>query len=213
MNRMPTCPGYGRRTLRRIAGTALGAPAAGAALAQADTISDVPDSFGRIDAYRVEPQAADRARLVAYNGASEGSASGPNSRRRITLDTPLSEIITAAQPDRNDNLYQQRRDTAELLFRRSSGTGCCCAHRLLRPSFARTVGDARAFALNRQHWLNEKGAIRLASDFPVVPERHARRVEAAFANLAPHADRLMAAIAALNALRHGCQALMKHRTR
>jgi hypothetical protein len=119
---MSTFPGYWRRLLLRIAGTALGALAAGAALAQADTLSYVPDSFGRIDAYLVESQAANRARLVAYNGASEGSASGPNSRRRITLDTPLSETITAADLDCNNNLYQQRRDTTGLLFRRSSGS-------------------------------------------------------------------------------------------
>lgn len=65
------------------------------------------------------------------------------------------------------------------------------------------------FALNRQHWLNEKGAVRLAAGFPLVPERYAQRLEAAFAHLVPDAGRLQAAIAMLDVLRRDCEGLFE----
>jgi hypothetical protein len=69
------------------------------------------------------------------------------------------------------------------------------------------------FGLNQQHWLNEKGAVRLASEFPSVPECYAQRVEAALADLVPNADRLMTAISKLDALWRDCEGLIEHRAR
>ena len=53
------------------------------------------------------------------------------------------------------------------------------------------------FALNEQYWMNEKGAVALASAFPLAPPRLAERIGAAFARLTPAEDALTLAIAEL----------------
>jgi hypothetical protein len=66
------------------------------------------------------------------------------------------------------------------------------------------------FALNRVHWLNEKGAVRLTAAFPLAPERFAQRVEAALSGLSPDPVRLAAAVASLGAVRGEWAALLEH---
>lgn len=53
------------------------------------------------------------------------------------------------------------------------------------------------FALNDCYWMNEKGAVALASVFPLTPPRLAERIGAAFARLAPAEDALTLAIGEL----------------
>jgi predicted nucleotidyltransferase len=56
------------------------------------------------------------------------------------------------------------------------------------------------FALNERYWMNEKGALALATTFPQGPQRLAERVTEAFATLSPHEDRLVATVQALEKL-------------
>ena len=53
------------------------------------------------------------------------------------------------------------------------------------------------FALNESYWMNEKGAVALASRFRLTPERLSERIDGAFELLAPAEDALVAAIEAL----------------
>jgi len=53
------------------------------------------------------------------------------------------------------------------------------------------------FALNETYWMNEKGAVALASRFPLTPERLSERIDAAFGQLAPTEAALATAIEAL----------------
>lgn len=53
------------------------------------------------------------------------------------------------------------------------------------------------FALNDCYWMNEKGAVALASAFPLTPPRLAERINASFQKLAPSRDALTLAIAEL----------------
>lgn len=56
------------------------------------------------------------------------------------------------------------------------------------------------FALNECYWMNEKGAVALASAFPVTPPRLTERIDTAFAGLAPTEEALAQAIAHLDGL-------------
>lgn len=53
------------------------------------------------------------------------------------------------------------------------------------------------FALNETYWMNEKGAVALASRFPLTPARLSERIDGAFQLLAPAEDALATAIEAL----------------
>ena len=53
------------------------------------------------------------------------------------------------------------------------------------------------FALNETYWMNEKGAVALASRFPLTPARLSERIDGAFQLLAPAEDALAMAIEAL----------------
>ena len=53
------------------------------------------------------------------------------------------------------------------------------------------------FALNETYWMNEKGAVAIASRFPLTPARLSERIDGAFQLLAPAEDALATAIGAL----------------
>ena len=57
------------------------------------------------------------------------------------------------------------------------------------------------FALNECYWMNEKGAVAIASTFPFTPPRLSERIGAAFQRLAPTEDALTLAIEELEQLR------------
>ncbi len=56
------------------------------------------------------------------------------------------------------------------------------------------------FALNEQYWLNEKGAVALASTFERIPPDFKARAEAVFSHLAADAPALESALAVLDGL-------------
>ncbi|HEY1016338.1 MAG TPA: nucleotidyltransferase domain-containing protein [Herpetosiphonaceae bacterium] len=56
------------------------------------------------------------------------------------------------------------------------------------------------FALNRQHWLNEKGALALAAQFPIAPPYLQSRVGAVFAQIDESPGALAAAVSLLDSL-------------
>lgn len=56
------------------------------------------------------------------------------------------------------------------------------------------------FALNREHWMNEKGALALAARFPIAPEYLQSRVGAIFAQIDEAPGALAAALSLLDAL-------------
>jgi len=67
--------------------------------------------------------------------------------------------------------------------------GCCfCAVSCLMQTL---------FALNETYWMNEKGAVALASRFPLTLEQLSERIDRAFGQLAPDEDALATAIEAL----------------
>jgi nucleotidyltransferase-like protein len=63
------------------------------------------------------------------------------------------------------------------------------------------------FALNREHWLNEKGALRLAGRFRTAPPRFCERVEAIWAFVVKDPDSLKAALAMVRELNDEVQTL------
>lgn len=56
------------------------------------------------------------------------------------------------------------------------------------------------FALNETYWMNEKGAVAIASTFPLAPERLSERIDEAFRRLAPTEDALVQALEDLDDL-------------
>lgn len=65
------------------------------------------------------------------------------------------------------------------------------------------------FALNREHWLNEKGALRLAGRFRTVPPRFCERVEAIWGAVVKDPDSLKAALAMVRELNDEVQTLVE----
>jgi predicted nucleotidyltransferase len=64
------------------------------------------------------------------------------------------------------------------------------------------------FAINRTHWLNEKGAVALAETFPRKPARLGRRIEATFQLLDAKPESIRGAIANLEGLSKEIDALI-----
>ncbi|MBV8097572.1 MAG: nucleotidyltransferase domain-containing protein [Verrucomicrobia bacterium] len=65
------------------------------------------------------------------------------------------------------------------------------------------------FALNRQHWLNEKGALHLAGGFLIVPLGFCERVEEIWRSVVKDSDSLTAASAAIRDLTDEVKALVE----
>lgn len=63
------------------------------------------------------------------------------------------------------------------------------------------------FALNEQHWINEKGAVDLAETFSLKPARLRERIENVFERLAPDALALESALGLLEELVHDTEEL------
>lgn len=65
------------------------------------------------------------------------------------------------------------------------------------------------FALNREHWLNEKGALNLAGRFRILPPGFCERVEAIWGCVVKDSDSLAAAIAMVRELNDEVKALVE----
>jgi hypothetical protein len=65
------------------------------------------------------------------------------------------------------------------------------------------------FALNRQHWLNEKGALRLAGGFRTVPLRFCEKGEAIWGSVINDSASLTAALKMVRELKDEVQALVE----
>ena len=65
------------------------------------------------------------------------------------------------------------------------------------------------FALNREHWLNEKGALRLVGRFRSLPPRFCEKVEAIWGSVVKDPDSLKAALAMVRELNDEVQALVE----
>ena len=65
------------------------------------------------------------------------------------------------------------------------------------------------FALNREHWLNEKGALDLAGRFRIVPDRFCERVEAIWKSVVKDSESLTAAMAVVRELNDEVMALVE----
>ncbi|MBV9876644.1 MAG: nucleotidyltransferase domain-containing protein [Verrucomicrobia bacterium] len=65
------------------------------------------------------------------------------------------------------------------------------------------------FALNREHWLNEKGALRLAARFPIVPPGFSERVETIWRSVVNDSDSLTSALTMIRGLNDEVKALVE----
>jgi len=65
------------------------------------------------------------------------------------------------------------------------------------------------FAVNEQYWMNEKGAVALTADFPLVPHNFRERVEWAFERLSAEGDSIADALATLRSLLDECEKLVE----
>jgi hypothetical protein len=65
------------------------------------------------------------------------------------------------------------------------------------------------FALNREHWLNEKGALRLAGRFRTVPPGFSERIEAIWQSVVKDSDSLTSALAMIRELADEVKALVQ----
>lgn len=65
------------------------------------------------------------------------------------------------------------------------------------------------FALNREHWLNEKGALNLARRFPIVPARFCERVDSIWGSVVKDSEALAAALAMVRELNGELKALVE----
>ncbi|MBV8214664.1 MAG: nucleotidyltransferase domain-containing protein [Verrucomicrobia bacterium] len=63
------------------------------------------------------------------------------------------------------------------------------------------------FAVNREHWLNEKGALQLAARFRILPPAFCERIEAIWGSIVKDADSLAAATATVRKLNDEVKAL------
>ena len=63
------------------------------------------------------------------------------------------------------------------------------------------------FSLNREHWLNEKGALNMAGRFRIVPPRFCERVEAIWRSVVKDSDSLTTASAMIRELNDEVKAL------
>jgi Nucleotidyltransferase domain len=65
------------------------------------------------------------------------------------------------------------------------------------------------FALNREHWLNEKGALRLAGRFRTVPPGFSERIKAIWQSVVKDSDSLTSALAMIRELADEVKALVQ----
>jgi hypothetical protein len=65
------------------------------------------------------------------------------------------------------------------------------------------------FALNREYWLNEKGALNLAGQFRIAPTRFRERVEAIWGSVVKDSEALAAALAIVRELNDEVKALVE----
>lgn len=65
------------------------------------------------------------------------------------------------------------------------------------------------FALNREHWLNEKGALHLAGRFPIVPPAFSERVETIWRSVVKDSDSLTSALTMIRGLNGEVKALVE----
>lgn len=65
------------------------------------------------------------------------------------------------------------------------------------------------FALNREPWLNEKGALNLARRFPIIPVRFCERVETIWGSVIKDSEALAAALATVRELNAEVKALVE----
>ena len=65
------------------------------------------------------------------------------------------------------------------------------------------------FALNREHWLNEKGALRLAGRFRIVPPGFCERVETIWRSVVKDSDALTSALAMIRGLNDEVKTLVE----
>jgi hypothetical protein len=65
------------------------------------------------------------------------------------------------------------------------------------------------FALNREHWLNEKGALNLADRFRIVPPRFCERVAAIWGSVVKDSGALTVALTTVRELNDEVQALVE----
>ena len=65
------------------------------------------------------------------------------------------------------------------------------------------------FALNREHWLNEKGALHLAGRFRKVPPEFCERVEAIWRSVVNDSDSLASAMTMIRGLNDEVKALVE----
>jgi hypothetical protein len=56
------------------------------------------------------------------------------------------------------------------------------------------------FALNESYWMNEKGAVAIASAFPHTPRHWSARIDAAFGRMVPQEEALLVAVTELEQL-------------
>ncbi len=106
--------------------------------------------------------------------------------RRFVFEADFSLLIADKPSNRSDATY-----VAGCLFR-SIG----CVLQIL-------------FALNREHWMNEKGALALADRFDLVPPRFKERVERAWQLLEPNPSSLREAIRTLHDLKEEVSRLVR----
>jgi hypothetical protein len=65
------------------------------------------------------------------------------------------------------------------------------------------------FALNREHWLNEKGALRLAGRFQIVPPGFCERVETIWRSVVKDSDALTSMLTMIRGLNEEVKALVE----
>lgn len=65
------------------------------------------------------------------------------------------------------------------------------------------------FAINEQHWMNEKGALALAAEFPLAPHNLRERAEWAFERLSGEGETIAEALDVLRALSDECAILVE----
>lgn len=104
---------------------------------------------------------------------------------RFAWEIGFSVMIARKSIDRADVTY-----AAGACFR-----GAMCLLRVL-------------FALNREYWLNEKGAVAMADAFAVKPARLRQRIEEVFAMLQAQPEAIRAAVEVLDGLRRDVEELM-----
>jgi hypothetical protein len=86
------------------------------------SVAYVATSLSNFGAYIIDWQKSGRAHVVSFDGSGDGTVAASGARRVITLDTPISVLSDAFEPDSCGDFPQLRQDTLQIAVTTLTGS-------------------------------------------------------------------------------------------